>query len=185
MIGVQDLRKGTTFEMDGALYRVLDFEHRKMGRGGATIRIKARDLRTGATLDRTFNSGHRVDDIRLDHATVQFLYNDGNLFTFMDLETYEQIFLSAEVLGDTVNYLKDSMTLDIVSYQSEPLDIELPTTVDLAVTYAEPGFAGDTATGATKQCTVETGLNVQVPLFVTEGDVIRVDTRSGAYVTRV
>lgn len=185
MIGVQDLRKGVTFELDGNLYRVLDFEHRKMARGGATIRIKARDLRSGATIERTFNSGNRVQDVRLDHATVQYLYSDGELYTFMDVDTYEQPTLSKEVLGDAVNYLKDGMTLDIISYQGQPLDIELPTTVDLEVTYAEPGFAGDTATGATKSCTVETGLEVQVPLFVEAGDVIRVDTRSATYVTRV
>jgi elongation factor P len=185
MIGVQDLRKGVTFELDGSLYRVLDFEHRKVARGGATIRIKARDLRTGATIERTFNSGNRVQDIRLDHATVQYLFTDGDLYTFMDVDTYEQPTLSSDVLGDAVNYLKDGMTLDIVSYQGEHLDIELPTTVDLEVTYTEPGFAGDTATGATKTATVETGLQVQVPLFVETGDIIRVDTRSGTYVTRV
>lgn len=185
MIGVQDLRKGVTFELDGSLYRVLEYEHRKMARGGATIRIKARDLRTGATIERTFNSGARVQDVRLDHSTVQYLYNDGHFYTFMDLETYEQPMLPVEVLGDAVKYLKEGMTLEIVSYQGEPLDVELPTTVDLEVTYAEPGFAGDTATGATKSCTVETGLEVQVPLFVETGDVIRVDTRTGEYVTRV
>lgn len=185
MIGVQDLRKGVTFELDGSIYRVLDFSHHKSGRGSATIRIKARDLRTGATIDRTFQSGGRVQDIRLEHATVQYLFHEGDLYTFMDLETYEQPLLQADVLGEAVNYLKDGMTLDIVSYQGENLDIELPTTVDLEVTYTEPGFAGDTATGATKVAELETGLKVQVPLFVNTGDVIRVDTRSGTYVTRV
>jgi len=185
MIGVQDLRKGVTFELDGSLYRVLNYEHIKTGRGGATIRVKARDLRTGATIDRTFPSGNRVQDVRLDHATVQYLYHEGDLYTFMDTETYEQPVLSAAALGDAVEYLKDGMTLEIASYQGEPIDIELPTTVDLEVTYTEPGYAGDTATGATKAATVETGLKVQVPLFIDTGDVIRVDTRSGAYVTRV
>lgn len=185
MIGVQDLRKGVTFELDGSLYRVLNYEHIKTGRGGATIRVKARDLRTGAIIDRTFPSGNRVQDVRLDHATVQYLYHEGDLYTFMDLETYEQPVLPATVLGDAVNYLKDGMTLEVVSYEGEPLDIELPTTVDLEVTYTEPGFAGDTATGAYKSATVETGLQVQVPLFVNTGDIIRVDTRTGGYVTRV
>jgi elongation factor P len=185
MIGVQELRKGITFEMDGSIYRVLNFEHHKSGRGNATIRVKARDLRTGATLDRTFQSGNRVQDIRLDHATVQYLFHEGDLYTFMDTETYEQPVLSLAVLGEAVNYLKDGMTLEVVSYQGEPLDIELPTTVDLEVTYTEPGFAGDTATGATKIAELETGLKVQVPLFVENGDIIRVDTRSGAYTTRV
>ncbi|MEA3337474.1 MAG: elongation factor P [Chloroflexota bacterium] len=185
MIGVQELRKNVTFELDGQVYRVLDYEHRKMARGGATIRIKARNLHTGSIIERTFNSGNKVQDIRLDHATVQYLFNDGELYTFMDLDTYEQPVLSAKVLGDAKNYMTDSLTLEIISYQGEPLDIELPTTVDLEVTFAEPGYAGDTATGARKSCTVETGLKVDVPLFVETGDAIRVDTRSGTYVTRV
>lgn len=185
MIGVQDLRKGVTFELDGSLYRVLNYEHIKTGRGGATIRVKARDLRTGSIIDRTFPSGNRVQDVRLDHATVQYLYHEGDLYTFMDVETYEQPVLSADVLGDAVQFLKDGMTLEVVSYQGEPIDIELPTTVDLEVSYTEPGFAGDTATGATKSATLETGLKVQVPLFVDVGDLIRVDTRSNSYVTRV
>lgn len=185
MIGVQDLRKGVTFELDGSLYRVLNYEHIKTGRGGATIRVKARDLRTGSTIDRTFPSGNRVQDVRLDHATVQYLYHEGDLYTFMDIETYEQPVLSADVLGDAVQFLKDGMTLEVVSYQGEPIDIELPTTVDLEVSYTEPGFAGDTATGATKSATLETGLKVQVPLFIDVGDMIRVDTRTNTYVTRV
>lgn len=185
MIGVQDLRKGVTFELDGSLYRVLNYEHIKTGRGGATIRVKARDLRTGSTIDRTFPSGNRVQDVRLDHASVQYLYHEGDLYTFMDVETYEQPVLSANVLGDAVKFLKDGMTLEVVSYQGEPIDIELPTAVDLEVTYTEPGYAGDTATGATKSATLETGLKVQVPLFVDVGDMIRVDTRTSAYVTRV
>ena len=185
MIGVQDLRKGVTFEFEGNIYRVLQYEHIKTGRGGATIRVKARDLRTGATIDRTFPSGNRVQDVRLDHATVQYLFHEGDLYTFMDLDTYEQPVLNSSVLGDAVDYLKDGMTLELVTYQGEPVDIELPTTVDMEVTYTEPGFAGDTATGAYKAATVETGLQVQVPLFVEVGDVIRIDTRSGSYVTRV
>ena len=185
MIGVQDLRKGVTFELDGSLYRVLLYEHNKTGRGGATIRVKARDLRTGATIDRTFPSGKSVQDVRLDHASVQYLYREGDLYTFLDVETYEQTVLSADTLGEATEYLKDGMTLEVVSYQGESIDIELPTTVDLEVTYTEPGYAGDTATGATKSATLETGLKVQVPLFVEVGDAIRVDTRTSSYVTRV
>jgi elongation factor P len=140
MIGVQDLRKGVTFEFENNIYRVLQYEHIKTGRGGATIRIKARDLRSGATIDRTFPSGNRVQDIRLDHATVQYLYHEGDMYTFMDLETYDQPMLTADVLGDAVNYLKPEMTLDVVSYEGKPIDIELPTTVDMEVTYTEPGI---------------------------------------------
>ena len=185
MISVTELRRGTVFEMDGALYRVLDYHHSKPARGTAYIRVKCRDLRSGATLERTFVSGDRVQDVRLDHRTVQYLYNDGSLYYFMDVETYEQITLSKEALGDAVNYLVENATLELSSHEGEPLDVELPITVDLEVTHTEPGFRGDTASAATKPATVSTGLQVQVPLFVQVGDVIRVDTRDGTYLTRV
>ena len=185
MIGVTEMRKGTVVEIDGELYRVLEYQHYKPGRGNAIIRTKLRNLRSGATIDRTFTSGDRVQDVRLDHHTVQYLYRDGDTYYFMDLETFEQPGLSAEMLGDVVNYLTEGVTVEMETYEGEPIDIQLPTTVDLKVVEAEPGFAGDTASSATKQVTVETGLTVQVPLFVNEGDVIRVDTRDGSYVTRV
>ena len=185
MIGVQELKKGTTFEIDGSIYKVLEYEHIKMARGGATIKIKARDLRTGSTIVRSFNSGHRVQDIRLDHATVQYLYHQDDMYTFMDLETYEQPMLTADTLGGAVYYLMPEMTLEVVSYEGKPIDIELPTTVDMEVTYTEPGFAGDTATGATKEAEFETGLKVQVPLFINVADTVRIDARSDSYVTRV
>ncbi|MCL6431258.1 MAG: elongation factor P [Anaerolineae bacterium] len=185
MISVTELRKNVTFELDGQLYRVLEYEHYKPGRGNAIIRTKLRNLRTGATLERNFLSGDRVQDVRLDHHTVQYLYHDGDLYYFMDVETYEQPALSAEVLGDAVKFLKEGVTLDLSLYQGEPIDIELPVTVDMVVTEAPIAIAGDTATGATKTVTTETGLKVTVPLFVNEGDVIRVDTRTGEYLTRV
>ena len=185
MITVTDLRKNVTFELDGQLYRVLEYEHYKPGRGNAIIRTRLRNLRTGATLERNFLSGERVQDVRLDHHTVQYLYHDDDLYHFRDTETYEQPALPAEVLGDAVSYLKDGITLELSLYQGEPIDIELPVTVDLLVTEAPLAIAGDTATGATKQVTTETGLKVTVPLFVNEGDTIRVDTRTGAYLTRV
>ncbi len=185
MIDVNELRKGTTFELDGALFKVLDYEHHKPGRGKATIRIKARNLRTGTTLDKSFISGDRVNDVRLDYHNVQFLYSDGTLYHFMDLETYEQPAISSEILGDTVNYLKENLEVKLTFYQGEALDIELPTSVDLLVTQAGIAVRGDTATGVTKKVTTETGVEVQVPNFVEEGDTIRVDTRSGSYVTRV
>ncbi|MCD6290729.1 MAG: elongation factor P [Anaerolineae bacterium] len=185
MIGVTEMRKGTVVEIDGELYRVLEYQHYKPGRGNAIIRTKLRNLRSGATIDRTFTSGDRVQDVRLDHHTVQYLYRDGDTYYFMDLETFEQPGLSAEMLGDAVNYLTEGVTVEMETYEGEPIDIQLPTTVDLKVVEAEPGFAGDTASSATKQVTVETGLTVQVPLFINEGDVIRVDTRDGSYVTRV
>ena len=185
MIGVQDLRKGTTFIEDGELWRVLEYAHIKTGRGNATIRVKVRNLRSGATTEKTYPSGSRVVDVRLDHATVQYLYHDGDLYYFMNTETFEQPAIDAKKLGDAVNYLTDGMTLDLESYEGEPITIEMPTTVDLEVMETEPGFAGDTATNATKPARLSTGVLVQVPLFVQEGDVVRVDTRSGQYLTRV
>jgi len=185
LISVTDLRRGVIFELDGGLYRVLEYHHTKPARGNAYIRTKSRNLRTGGTLEKTFVSGDRVQDIRLDHRTVQYLYNDGSYYHFMDVDSYEQIPLSKETLGDIVNYLVENMTLQMSSHEGEPLDIEAPTTVDLQVAHAEPGFKGDTASAATKPVTVSTGLQVQVPLFVDVGDVIRIDTRDGSYVTRV
>ena len=185
MIDVNDLRKGVTFELDNTLYKVLEYDHHKPGRGKATIRIKARDLRTGTTMEKSFNSGDRVQDVRLDYHNVQYLYTDGSLFHFMDLETYEQPAVSSKIIGDASDYLKENMEVKLTFFNGEPLDIEIPITVDLLVTSAQIAVRGDTATGVTKKVTTETGLQVQVPNFVEEGDVIRVDTRSGAYITRV
>jgi len=185
VIDVNELRKGTTFEMDGELYKVIEYQHYKPGRGKAIIRTKIRNLRTGATVDKNFISGDRVQDVRIDSLEVQYLYHDGDLYYFMNTRTYEQPALSAKMLGDAVNYLVEGQTLSLSVYEGQPIDIELPTTVDLRVIESPPGYAGDTATGATKQVTTETGLKVTVPLFVNEGDVIRVDTRDGSYVTRV
>ena len=185
MIEVNELRRGVTFTMDGELYKVLEYQHHKPGRGKATIRTTLRNLRTGATIQHNFISGDRVEDIRIERWGVQHLYTDGDLYHFMDTETYDQTALSASVLGEQVRYLKEGMELVLSTYEGEPLDVELPTTVDLQVVEAEMAIAGNTATGATKRVTVETGLEVQVPLFVEMGDVIRVDTRTGEYVTRV
>ncbi|MCD6519270.1 MAG: elongation factor P [Anaerolineae bacterium] len=185
MISVTQLRKGVTFELDGELYRVLEYDHYKPGRGNAFIRTKLRNLRTGATVNRTFLSGDRVQEVRLEHKTVQYLYTDGELYYFMDMETYEQPALSKEILEDVIPYLKEGITLELELYEGEPIGIELPITVDLEVTDAPPGFAGDTAASATKEVTLETGLKIQAPLFIEAGDVVRVDTRTGEYVTRV
>lgn len=185
MIDVNDLRKGVTFELDGNLYKVLDYEHNKPGRGNATIRIKARNLRTGATIEKTFISGNRVQDVRLEYQIVQYLYRDGPFFYFMNTETYEQPAVAAEVIGDAAGYLKEGMEVKLTFYNNEVIDIELPTSVDLKVTQADVAVKGDTATGVTKRVTLETGVEVDVPYFVNEGDTIRVDTRTGTYVTRV
>ncbi len=185
MIDVNDLRKGVTFELDDALFKVLDYEHHKPGRGNATIRIKARNLRTGTILEKTFSSGDRVQDVRLDYHNVQYLYADGELYHFMDLDTYEQPAISAEVLGDTTQYLREGLEVKLTFYDNEPLDIELPSSVDMLVTKADVAVRGDTATGVTKKVTTETGMLVAVPNFVKEGDTIRVNTLNGTYVTRV
>ena len=185
MIEVNALRKGTTFTHENELYKVLDYTHNKTARGGATIRVKVRNLRSGAIYEKTFNGGERVEDIRLDHSEAQYLYNDGDLYYFMDTETYEQPALNKEILEGIIPYLTENMVVKISSYNGEPIDIDIPITVELEVTETEPGFAGDTAQGATKSATVSTGLEVQVPLFVNIGDVIRIDTRTGAYITRV
>lgn len=185
MIDVNDLRKGVTFELDGSLYKVLDYAHNKPGRGNATIRIKAVNLRSGTQLEKTFQSGDRVQDVRLDFHNVQYLYADGQFYYFMDLDNYEQTALTAEILGDSANFLKEGLEVKLTFYQEKPIDVELPTSVDLEVTQADMAVRGDTATGVTKKVTTETGLQVQVPSFVEVGNVIRVDTRNGNYVTRV
>jgi len=186
MIGVQDLRKGTTFiDDDDNLYRVLDYQYVKQGRGNATIKTKLRNVRTGATIDKNFQSGGRVQDVRLDHQTVQYLYNDGETYHFMDTKTYEQPILSADMLGEHAQFLKENIMVDLLTYDGQPIEVELPTTVDLKVTETAPGFKGDTASGGGKPATLETGVVITVPFFVAVGDTVRVDTRDGSYVTRV
>jgi elongation factor P len=184
MIDVNDLRKGVTFEFDGRLYKVLEYSHNKPGRGNASIRTRIRDLRTGNILEKTFQSGDRVQDIRLDHHQAQYLYSDGNLFHFMDTESYEQPAIPAAVIGENAPYLKEGLEVKLTFHDSEPIDVELPASVDLKVVQADMGVKGDTATGATKNVTTETGLKVMVPLFISAGDTIRVDTRTGQYLTR-
>jgi elongation factor P len=185
MIDVNDLRKGVTFELDGQLLRVIEYHHHKPGRGNAVIRTKVRNLRTGATFEKTFQSGDRVQDVRIEAREMQYLYHEGDLYTFMDGRTYEQIMIDAKLLEENVNYLKDGMGVVVQMNDDEPLGIEMPTAVELKVVQSEVAVRGDTATGASKYITVETGYRVQVPLFVNEGDTIRVDTRTGEYVTRV
>jgi elongation factor P len=185
MIDVNELRKGVTFELDGNLYKVLDYSHNKTGRGNATIRVKARNLLTGANVERTFNSGLSVQDVRLDFHNVSYLYKDGDLYYFMDNETFEQPAIGRETLGDSAQFLKEGMEVKLTFYKGDAIDVELPTSVDLKVVEAEMAIRGDTATGVTKKVTTETGVQVQCPNFVNVGDTIRVDTRTGEYVTRV
>jgi elongation factor P len=185
MIDVNELRKGVTFELDGNLYKVLDYSHNKSGRGSASIRIKAKNMLTGSNIEKTFTSGQQVQDVRLEYHNAQYLYNDGEFYYFMDNDTFDQYPLQSEVLGDSTDFLKENMDVKITFYDSKAIDIELPITVDLEVTYAEMAVKGDTATGQTKKVEVETGATVFTPYFISTGDVIRVDTRTGEYVTRV
>jgi elongation factor P len=185
MISTGELRKGVAIELDGDLWQILDYHHIKMGRGSAQVRITLRNIKRGQTIERSFQAGTKWPRAQLDRRPVQFLYRDGDDFHFMDTDTYDQFSLRADQLEDAVNYLKDGMTVDRTAYQGETIGIELPVSVDLRVETTEPGFAGDTAQGARKPATLETGLVVSVPLFVSEGDSVRVDTRTGEYITRV
>jgi elongation factor P len=185
MIDVNDLRKGVTFELEGNLFKVVEYSHHKPGRGNATIKIKARNLRTGSNIEKTFISGSQVQEARLEFHTVQYLYNDGDNYYFMDQQTFDQPAISKDVVGDSAGFLQQSMECKLTFYEGKALYIELPTSVDLKVIHAEVAVRGDTATGVTKKVKVETGFEVQVPNFVKEGDTIKVDTRTGEYVTRV
>ena len=185
MISTGDLRKGIAIELDGDLWQILDFHHIKMGRGSAQIRIKLRNIKRGQTIERSFQAGEKWPRAVLDKRPVQFLYRDGDDYHFMEDESYEQFHLSGEQLGEVTDYLDEGMTLDRTTHQGETIGVELPISVELKVVETEPGFAGDTQSGAKKPATLESGLVVQVPIFVDEGDTIRVDTRTGEYQTRV
>ena len=185
MISTSDLRRGAMFELDGQIVSVMDFQHQKIGRGSAQVRMRLKNIRTGAIFDRTVQAGDKWTRVRLEHSTVQYLYQEGDNYFVMDQQSYEQFALSRDQLGDAVNYLKDGMAFELLTYEGQPVDVELPISVDLRVEQTDPGFKGDTATGGNKPAMLETGLTVQVPLFVNTGDVIRVDTRTGTYQTRV
>lgn len=185
MIDVNQLRRGTAFMHDDEIYKVTEYSHHKPGRGKATIRVSVRNVRTGSNLQLTFNSGDRVENIHLDKRTVQYLYDDGQFYVFMDMDTYEQPHVAHAMMADDAQWLKENMEMELLFFDSEVIDYNLPLNVDLEVTEAEMAIAGDTATGATKEVITETGVKVRTPLFVDVGDVIRVDTRTGEYVTRV
>jgi len=185
MIDANELRKGTTFILDGELYQVLEYQHYKPGRGNAIIRTKIRNLRTGSTISRNFLSGERFEEAPVERRTAQYLYEDGDAFYFMDTQTYDQIRMNADMVEDRDGFLKEGMEVTLTILESEVLDIDLPASIELEVVESEMAVAGDTATGANKTITCETGLKVNVPLFVNIGDTIRVDTRNGEYLTRV
>jgi elongation factor P len=185
MIEAAQLRKGTVVEIDGELYRVFEFQHQKIGRGGANVKTKLRNLVTGSIAERTFNSDERLQDVRLESRRVQYLYTDGDLYHFMDVETFEQPVLSAAMIEDVKPYLVENMELQMSIHDGIAVEIELPTTVDLPVAETAPGYKGDTASGGGKPAKLSNGVTINVPFFIEAGDVVRVDTRTGSYVTRV
>jgi len=184
MISGSELRRGVIIELEGKLYQVIDYQHIKMKRT-ALARVKLRDIQAGHTIERAFQSDDKLTRVRLDYRDSQYLYNDGNLYYFMDEESYEQVTLSAEQLGDALNYLKEGMSVGISSYKGKLVGVELPITVELKVIDTGPGFKGDTATAGSKPAKLETGITIQVPLFINNEDVIKIDTRTGSYLERV
>ncbi len=183
MISGSELRKGIIIELEGKLYQVIEYQHIKMKRT-ALARVKLRDIQAGHTIEQTFQSGEKFIRARLDFRGMQYLYNDGDLYYFMDEENFEQIPIDASLLGDTVNYLKEGMSLQVSSYKEQLIGVEMPITVELEVSDTDPGFKGNTATAGTKPATLETGITIQVPLFINTGDIIKVDTRNGSYLER-
>lgn len=184
MVSTGDLKKGFVIEIDKELWQVLEYTHLKLGRGSAQVRMKLRNVRTGSNVEKTVQAGEKFPRVRLDHHNVQFLYEDDGQYHFMDTETYDQLALAKDILGDNVKWLMESMTVDLMTYGDEPIDVELPITVEMEVVETEPGFKGDTATGGNKPAKVTTGAMVNVPLFVSQGDRIKIDTRTGAYLER-
>jgi elongation factor P len=185
MISTNDFRTGVKIEVDGELYSVIEFQHVKPGKGAAFVRTKLRNLRTGAVIERTFRAGEKVPQVRVERREMQYLYNDGENYVFMDTSNYEQLSLRKEQLEDAAKFLKEDMVVYVLLHEGETIGVELPNFVDLKVVRTEPGVRGDTVSGGSKPATLETGAVVQVPLFIEEGDVIRIDTRTGEYMERV
>jgi len=184
MISSNDFRTGVTIELDGGVWQVVDFQHVKPGKGAAFVRTKLKNAKTGAVVERTFNAGEKVPRARVDQRAMQYLYESDGMFNFMDNETYEQITLSNEQLGDAKRFLKENMSIGILFFQGIVIGIDMPNSVELEVIETDPGIRGDTATGGTKPAKLETGYIVKVPLFINIGDVLRIDTRSGDYIER-
>jgi elongation factor P len=185
MVSTGELRKGLTIIRDGELMRIVDFQHVKQGRGSAYVRLTLRNVRSGATVNTTVQAGEKFPVAQLEKKTVQYLYREDDTFYFMDTATYEQPAVGLSIIGDAVNYLKENAEIDLLTYENEVLDIALPPNVVLRVTETDPGFKGDTASGGGKPAILETGLRVIVPFFVSTGDELRVDTRTGTYIERV
>ena len=185
MISAGDFRNGKTLEIEGTVYQILEFQHVKPGKGAAFVRTKLKDIKNGGVVEKTFRPTEKFPEARIDRKDMQYLYQDGDLYNFMDMETYDQIALNSDVVGDALKFVKENETVKICSHNGNVFSVEPPLFVELAITETEPGFKGDTAQGATKPAIVETGATVMVPLFVETGDVLKIDTRTGEYLSRV
>ncbi|OPZ93632.1 MAG: Elongation factor P [Firmicutes bacterium ADurb.Bin419] len=185
MITAGDFRNGVTFELDGQIFQIVEFQHVKPGKGAAFVRTKLKNIVTGATVERTFNPTDKMPKAHIERKDMQYLYSDEDLYHFMDVETFEQMPIGKDKIGDSLKFVKENEVVKILSHKGNVFGIEPPTFVELKIIETEPGFKGDTATGATKPATVETGAVIKVPLFVDSGDVIRIDTRTGEYMERV
>lgn len=184
MISVNEFKNGLTIEVDGELWRVVEFQHVKPGKGSAFVRSKLKNLRTGAVQEKTFRAGEKVNQAQIDRKKMQYLYADGDNYVFMDTNTYEQLELPCSQIEEELKYMKENMVVSIIMFGTETLGVELPNTVDLEVKETEPGIKGDTSSGGSKPATMETGLVVQVPFFVSEGDVLTINTSDGTYISR-
>ena len=184
-ISTNDLKNGVVLDIDGQLWTVIWFQHHKPGKGNTVVRSKLKHVLTGKVVDRTFNSDTKVESANVDRREMQYLYHDGEAYVFMDTDTYDQLNLSEEVVGDAKNYLLENQVATVALHEGNPLYIDLPTSVELEITYTEPGLQGDRSTGGTKPATVETGLQIQVPRFISTGEKVKVDTRDGSYLGRV
>ena len=185
MVSAGDFKNGITLEIDGTVYQILEFQHVKPGKGAAFVRTKLKNIVNGGVVEKTFRPTEKFPQARIDRVDMQYLYNDGDLFYFMNVETYDQVALNEDTIGDALKFVKDNEMVKVCSYNGSVFAIEPPLFVELEITETEPGFKGDTAQGATKPATVETGANVNVPLFVERGDKIKIDTRTGEYLSRV
>ncbi|SFT57436.1 elongation factor P [Lachnospiraceae bacterium XBD2001] len=185
MITAGDFRNGVTIEIDDKVCQIIEFQHVKPGKGAAFVRTKLKDIKNGGVVERSFRPTEKFPTAHIDRKDMQYLYNDGDLYYFMDVETYDQISLNEEEIGDSLKFVKENEMCKICSHKGSVFAVEPPLFVELEITDTEPGFKGDTATGATKPATVETGASVNVPLFVNQGDIIKIDTRTGEYLSRV
>ncbi|MBO6111724.1 MAG: elongation factor P [Lachnospiraceae bacterium] len=185
MISAGDFRNGVTVEIEGTVYQIIEFQHVKPGKGAAFVRTKLKDVINSGVVEKTFRPTEKFPQARIDRKDMQYLYSDGDIYNFMDPDSYEQVGIGKDIIGDAMKFVKENENCKVCSYNGNVFSVEPPLFVELEITETEPGFKGDTATGASKPATVETGANVNVPLFVNQGDVIKIDTRTGEYLSRV